>query len=568
MEGLYTYTNIEEFLKDYDKLTFPYMSLYYTDDDKKAMMKRLSSYDHKARLQKNVPYTVKNLGYPQNAFLFKGEHLILMSDEKDYKDFNILSNLFIEDVRMRCKVFGSQMSPMEYYQKYRRKLAEACLQKYKKITPHFLRETLWGVRIARECTTFRPTNLVAMIQMFFPNYKKSPIRILDPSAGWGDRLLAAMSTKSTYYGVDPNPKLHPYYEKMIKFFGGSKQKYKMLQAPFEEAKLTKTKYDMVFTSPPYFDLEHYSDHKDQSDVKNTTEREWFDNFLKLYIMTAWEALRDGGYMVMIINQKNSREHYVGWMLDFVCEFGNYMGVIAYAKPGEPRSSQPMFIWQKTDLPPILETERLTMRKFTIDDAKDFAALQSDSDNMKNLGSGRVKSVAESTEQLTRYIEEYSNETYARFNAIELDGDIIGYCGYYNGEQFNHPMLQRKNLLRILIDKKHRGKKYASEIVHEFLKKYARKHIHMMVEVNNAPSNKLFARYMRRSMQYKGKKYYLYDSQSVFKGGRRKLNSANTRKYVPKTRGRGRGRGRGGNRGRGRGRAVRGQGRCSTGRKKS
>lgn len=523
MEGLYEYSNVKDFLDDYNKLSFPYQSLYYTDDDKKSMLDNLSKYDHKKRLKRVRGYTVKNLAFHTNVFKFEGIPTILENDESDYKDFNILSNLFIEDIRMRCKVYGTAMSPMDYYQKFRRRLAEDCLKQYGKITPHYLRETLWGVKMARECTTFRPANLVACIQKFFPNYKKKPIRILDPSSGWGDRLLAAMATKSIYYGVDPNTKLFPYYNKMIKFFGGSRQKYKMLNAPFETVKLTKAKYDMVFTSPPYFDLEHYSDDKTQSDVKNTTERDWFDHFLRPYIKTAWDALADNGVMVIVINQKNRTEHYIEWMLDYVNDFGKYLGIISYANPEDyTRTPQPMFIWRKTDFD-VLKTARLTLRKFQASDAKAFSEIQSKKSNMSRLGSGRTKSTSESTKQMMRYISEYTTETYARFYPIIYNGKMAGYIGYYKGDDFNHPMLKNKYLLRVLVDAKFRGEGFASEITHIFLAKYAYKHIHMMVEIHNTPSNKLFGRYTRRMMAYKGKKYYLYDSQNLFKkGGRRRF----------------------------------------------
>lgn len=522
MEGLYEYTTVKDFLDDYDKLTFPYQSLYYTDEAKKSMLSKLSRYDYNKRIKRVQKYTVKNLAFHSNVYRFEGVPTILENDERDYKDFNILANLFIEDVRVRCKVYGAPMSPMEYYQKFKRRLAEDCLEKYGKITPHYMRETLWGVKMARECTTFRPANLVACIQKFFPNYRKKPIRILDPSSGWGDRLVAAMATKSIYYGVDPNSDLFPYYEKMIQFFNGSHKKYKMLNAPFETVKLTKVKYDMVFTSPPYFNLEHYSDAKTQSDVKNTTERDWFDHFLKPYIMTAWNALTPNGVMVIVINQKNRTEHYVEWMLDYVNDFGKYLGIISYANPGDYfKSPQPMFIWRKAKFA-VLKTSRLSLRKFKTSDSKIFSELQSKKENMSLLGSGRTKTVSESVKQLHRYIAEYSNETYARFYPIINNKKIIGYIGYYKGDNFNHSMLKDKYLLRVLIDSRYRGKGYASEITHSFLSKYSHKHIHMMVDVHNKPSNKLFARYTRRAMAYNGKKYHLYDSQSLFKrGGRRR-----------------------------------------------
>jgi len=223
-------------------------------------------------------------------------------------------------------------------------------------------------------------------------------------------------------------------------------------------------------------------------------------------------------MVIVINQKNPKENYVSWMLDFINEFGNYLGVIAYANPGDyVKSPQPMFIWKKDEKKDeikqngILKTKRLHLAKFTKADEKDFIAMQSKKENMETLGSGRVKTADESRKQLSNYLSEYKNETYARFYKIMLGNEFIGYIGYYDGSSFRHPALYH-NMLRILIDSDYRKKGYASEIAHPFLEKFVYKHIHMMVEVFNDPSNKLFSRYIRKQINYKDAQYYVYDIQ--------------------------------------------------------
>ena len=247
-------------------------------------------------------------------------------------------------------------------------------------------------------------------------------------------------------------------------------------------------------------------------------------------MTAWEALIDGGIMVLVINQKNRAEHYIEWMLDYVNDFAQYLGIISYAKPGDYfKSPQPMFIWKKEKVV-VLKTARLSLRKFQMSDRKDFVALQSRSENMQNLGSGKIKSPEASTKQLQRYIEQYSVETYARFYPILLDNTMVGYIGYYSSNEFGHPMLKDRYALRIMIDKKHRGKGYASEIVHKFLKKYSYKRIQMMVEVSNKKSNKLFTKYSHKVMMYKGKKYNLYDSVATPKNTQFKSYHRGRRRY--------------------------------------
>jgi len=82
-----------------------------------------------------------------------------------------------------------------------------------------------------------------------------PIRsILDFSAGWGGRCLGAMALGIPYIGIDTNVNLRPAYERMVKELDPTDSKSKVTMR-FQDAAATdfsKFKYDMVFTSPPYF----------------------------------------------------------------------------------------------------------------------------------------------------------------------------------------------------------------------------------------------------------------------------------------------------------------------------
>lgn len=103
------------------------------------------------------------------------------------------------------------------------------------------------------------------------------ISILDFSAGWGGRCLGAMALGIPYIGIDTNKDLRPAYERMVKELDSepnSKSKPKVTMR-FQDAAATdfsKFKYDMVFTSPPYFKtvrpiegyahMPHYNDRAD------------------------------------------------------------------------------------------------------------------------------------------------------------------------------------------------------------------------------------------------------------------------------------------------------------------
>ena len=90
-------------------------------------------------------------------------------------------------------------------------------------------------------------------------YKKNKAtKVLDFTAGWGARLVAAMAMDIDYIGIDANTALKPGYDKIIKLLKPySKSKVKMIFKKAETVDISKLKYDFVFTSPPYEYLEVY-----------------------------------------------------------------------------------------------------------------------------------------------------------------------------------------------------------------------------------------------------------------------------------------------------------------------
>ena len=149
-----------------------------------------------------------------------------------------------------------------------------------------------------------------------------PLNIYDPSSGWGGRILGAMSSlkRIHYIGTDPNTDNFidelgiSRYEYVANFFNNE-----VLESnPFwEEDKNTfhyfqmgsehigdhkdfqqyKGKLDMVFTSPPYFDREQYSDDDEQSFKAYPKYDDWRDNFLNPTLTNAFNSLRKDRYLL-------------------------------------------------------------------------------------------------------------------------------------------------------------------------------------------------------------------------------------------------------------------------------
>lgn len=80
--------------------------------------------------------------------------------------------------------------------------------------------------------------------------------VLDPTAGWGGRMLGAWALGISYTGFDINENLIPAYEGMVNLIDGKCD----LTMRFEnslEADFSEIDYDCVLTSPPYYNLEVY-----------------------------------------------------------------------------------------------------------------------------------------------------------------------------------------------------------------------------------------------------------------------------------------------------------------------
>lgn len=89
-------------------------------------------------------------------------------------------------------------------------------------------------------------------------YKKyHATKVLDFTAGWGGRMLGAINIGIEYIGIDTNTNLKSGYDQMIELFG-CEEKCKMLWQSALEVDYSTLDYDFVLTSPPYEDIEIYS----------------------------------------------------------------------------------------------------------------------------------------------------------------------------------------------------------------------------------------------------------------------------------------------------------------------
>jgi SAM-dependent methyltransferase len=129
--------------------------------------------------------------------------------------------------------------------------------------------------------------------------------VYDYACGWGGRMMGAIASpkRLTYYGVDPEPRTFACLESLRdKLFETYREPcrahiYKMGSEDYCPDEL-RGKVDVAFSSPPYFDLEKYSDDPTQSHVKFPTVDGWLDGFLLKTFQNIHALLKPGGVLAL------------------------------------------------------------------------------------------------------------------------------------------------------------------------------------------------------------------------------------------------------------------------------
>jgi SAM-dependent methyltransferase len=195
-------------------------------------------------------------------------------------------------------------------------------------------------------SNFRP----AVARALYERYSPKEGRVLDFSAGFGGRLLAALSLDRSYVGIDPSPQQVGGLRRMIERLRPiAPGRASIIQAPAEDvlSRLDGSSFDLVFTSPPYYRTEWYDPANEQSWVRYKTYREWRDKFLATVIEEGCRVLRPGGYL--LVNVKDTPE----WPIATDCRglfprAFRVLPALRYLLPAQPQqrsSSSVLYRWE-------------------------------------------------------------------------------------------------------------------------------------------------------------------------------------------------------------------------------
>ena len=163
-------------------------------------------------------------------------------------------------------------------------------------------------------TMFRPQVAKMICDYYKPNV------VFDPCAGWGGRLLGVVSSGSKYIGFEPNTKTFRSLQNMVKFLSIENQVTLICDDALNMKKYDLPKVDMILTSPPYFDLEIYSDEETQSHKNRLSYDDWSEHFLKEIIIQSNQLLNDGGVSCWNVGKVGKNN-----MFDCVEKYQNELG---------------------------------------------------------------------------------------------------------------------------------------------------------------------------------------------------------------------------------------------------
>lgn len=275
---------------------------------------------------------------------FRGEPIILEGTRDIYLKTDVLSDHFIEDIRLKAKRYDQFKSILECWGDdiCLKEILKVALKK-PRITPQILRSTLY--QTIAETKIFNPTWARSLITLVMgPNVAGK--KWLDISAGWGDRLITAMSLDMDYVGFDPNIELQPGHSQMIEMFGNP-SRHKVIYEPFESGTIPPGPYDVIMTSPPYFNLEDYAPgQKGQSIVSFPTFNKWMVWFLFASLSKAWDNLKEGGYLILHLGDAKTiaTSEATNIFIESYLPGASWEGVIGLQ--GDSGFPRPVWVWKK------------------------------------------------------------------------------------------------------------------------------------------------------------------------------------------------------------------------------
>ena len=279
-------------------------------------------------IKNEVPEKMAKRFHPRK---YENKYVLIEENWKKNEELNNVTDYFTEQCRINC-TFGKHESPYIFWINNQHLFRNTS-------DPNQIRSIMY--RNTKLCNNFRITVALTVLDYFKAK------KWLDISAGWGDRLVAAIGHDvDLYCGVDPNECLHPSYQQIIDTLAdpSKRSNYILIKDGFETANLPDTTFDLVFSSPPFFDLEVYSQSTADSLVRYSNVDAWYHKFLIVSLKKAALYLEKGGHMVLYMAE-GIQTDYIKNMIREISLIMKYKGIIYYYYPNK-NIPRPLYVWQK------------------------------------------------------------------------------------------------------------------------------------------------------------------------------------------------------------------------------
>ena len=150
---------------------------------------------------------------------------------------------------------------------------------------------------------------------------KDKLKVLDPCAGWGGRMIGCASLLNTEYtACDPSTQTYEGLLKLGEWLQTLQPtfKFNVHKVPYEDFESVET-YDIALTSPPYYNTEHYSDEPTNSLNRYDTFEKWVEGFYKPLILNTVKRIKDDGVFILNIGD---RKYPLSEAMFKICEENN------------------------------------------------------------------------------------------------------------------------------------------------------------------------------------------------------------------------------------------------------
>lgn len=153
-------------------------------------------------------------------------------------------------------------------------------------------------------TNFKPQHARSIVEHLCPTMWG---RVYDYSCGYGGRLLGTSVSNMgyTYIGTDPNTETYKYLCYLNSLLDDRHELHCLPSQDFVPEDI-----DLAFSSPPYFNLEKYSDEETQCMVQFTTLDDWFDGYVAPTMRNIHTGLNsDGIFATNIADYRTTKDEF-------------------------------------------------------------------------------------------------------------------------------------------------------------------------------------------------------------------------------------------------------------------